>query len=206
MTSSVIPERFRERTLEGYQATTRSATKALEAAKRCASGELRNLVLAGPTGVGKTHLAAGIVSEVTARLRAEYVLAEGLARERNAIPTLPKLPEWVNVADAITTLRLEMDMPLDDRTAALRLRRLASYPGLVVLDDLGRERSSDWTGEVVYALVNGRYEHMLPTLVTTNLTREDLGKSAYWPSISRLAEDGALVAIEGPDARLRRSA
>jgi DNA replication protein DnaC len=81
---------------------------------------------------------------------------------------------------------------------------LASYPGLVVLDDLGREKVTDWTGEVVYTLVNGRYEAMLPTVVTTNLTRSDLAESAYWPAISRLAEDGALVAIEAEDRRLRR--
>jgi DNA replication protein DnaC len=73
-----------------------------------------------------------------------------------------------------------------------------------VLDDLGREKVTDWTGEVVYTLVNGRYEAMLPTVVTTNLTRSDLAESAYWPAISRLAEDGALVAIEAEDRRLRR--
>jgi DNA replication protein DnaC len=202
--TSSLPPRFADRTLDGFHASSPTATKALAAARRLVDGELRNLVLAGPTGVGKTHLAAGIVAAVSARLQAAYVLALGRARESHSLPLEPRYPEWTNVADAVTRLRLEMDAPLDDRIAGMRLRRLASYPGLVVLDDLGREKVTDWTGEVVYTLVNGRYEAMLPTVVTTNLTRSDLADSAYWPAISRLAEDGALVAIEAEDRRLRR--
>ena len=95
-----------------------------------------------------------------------------------------------------------MDAPLDDRDAAAAVRALRRHPALVVLDDLGREKASDWTGELVYALVNARYENKLPTLVTSNLSPSELVASPYWPAISRLAEDGALVKIEAPDRRL----
>src|SRR5438552_5988281 len=51
------PLRFRERRLDAYQPVTSSAKRGLEAARRFVSGELGSLVLAGPTGVAKTHLA-----------------------------------------------------------------------------------------------------------------------------------------------------
>jgi DNA replication protein DnaC len=172
----------------------------------CLTGDqpMASLVLAGPTGAGKTHLAAGIVWEVTRRLVAGYEAAVAAVGESGRHPRVPVLPEWLNVADAIVAVRLEFGRPSDDREITDRVMRLHRHPALVVLDDLGREKVSDWTGEIVYALVNARYEALLPTLVTTNLTSAELAESPYWPAISRLAEDGALVRIDAPDRRLAR--
>lgn len=205
-TSGAVPVRFRDRLLDDYRPTTISATTALAAASRVVSGEIRNLVLTGPTGVGKTHLAAGISHAISDLRRAEY---EGLVAAREADPDgrYPRpwdAPTWVNVADAIVRMRLEFDRPLADRTITNLVLSLHYDRGLVVLDDLGREKTSDWTGEVVFALVNARYEAMLSTVVTTNLTSTELAESRYWPVISRLAEDGDLVRIDAPDRRLTR--
>lgn len=201
-----VPPRFINRSLDGYRADTPTAERALIEARRLVRGEIRNLVLIGPTGVGKTHLAAGIVDEIAGRLLGEYdSQREAMDDDRERRwPRQPELPEWCNVTDLIVSLRLDMDRPLDDRDASMRALHLRDYRGLVVLDDLGREKVSDWTGETIYALVNARYEALLPTIVTSNLTETDLAASPYWPVISRLAEDGALVAVTAPDYRLRR--
>ncbi len=321
--SADVPARFRERSLATYQPETPSQTNALAAARRLAAGLIRGLVLIGPTGVGKSHLAAGVVNamgtaidirratrrqawetwaaeseahaarqpkwpeptpESVAALRVwrearderetrktkwaairedhwnrrpdeprpsaewdawdaeaktlepkmrELLGGEPLGplpvteaspaamaeyRERHAAweaerqevnaarPVMVHEPEpaWENVAELILDLRAEIGRPHDEREAEERITALRHHAALVVLDDLGREKTSDWTGETIYALVNARYEAMLPTLVTSNLTATELGMSPYWPVISRLAEDGALVEITAPDRRLRR--
>lgn len=51
---------------------------------------------------------------------------------------------------------------------------VVSRCSLLVLDDLGAAKASDWTEEITYRLVNRRYNHMLPTLITTNLRIGDL--------------------------------
>ena len=86
----------------------------------------------------------------------------------------------------------------------LELRAAGRHSGLVVLDDLGRENATDWTGELVYSVVNARYEAMLPTIVTSNRSIADLRAGPYWTVISRLAEGGRLIAVTGTDRRLGR--
>jgi primosomal protein DnaI len=71
-----------------------------------------------------------------------------------------------------------------------------------VLDDLGREKVSEWTGELIYAVVNARYEAGLPSVATSNLSPAELIAVGYWPAMSRLAEDGRIVEVTGPDHRL----
>lgn len=195
---AIVPARFRDRTLAGYVPTTDSQRAALAAADRFVGGAIRNLVLVGAPGLGKSHLAAAIASAVARREWAGYESA--MHGER--WPLVPNLPRWLNVADALVNMRLEFGAPVAERPATNALLEGRTYPGLLVLDDLGRERVSDWTGEVIYALVNARYEEMLPTIVTSNLTPKELAASVYWPCVSRLAEDGELVKLDGVDRRL----
>ncbi len=197
-----VPARFADRTLDSYQPASPSQVLALAAARRLVEGTIRNLVLVGRTGVGKTHVAVGVVRALVER---DYLApddAERIYVDTGRWPEQRVLPRWLNVADAIAALRSEMDAPVDDRDAAEAVRRARTHPALLVLDDLGRERTSDWTGEIVYGLLNGRYEALRPTLVTSNLTPAELAVSPYWPVVSRLAEDGELVLVEGPDHRL----
>lgn len=205
LTTRIVPARFADRTLAGYEPRTTSQTLALSAALLLAQGDYRSLVLVGPPGVGKSHLAAGVVNKIVADLDVDYTARRDAMADGDPWPRIPNPPMWTNVADLIVALRMQMDSPLDDRDAASAVRQLRHHPALVVLDDLGREKSSDWTGEIVYSLVNARYENRFPTLVTSNLSPADLAASPYWPVISRLAEDGALVKIAGPDHRMTPS-
>lgn len=196
-----VPDRYRDRTLDGYDGSASpSAAKALAAARRVVSGELRTLILVGPPGVGKTHLMAAIFRAVTERMAAAWLESRtaAIAEFRPVPPMLA--PEWCSVPELVSDLRTEMGTDL--HAASDRALRLRTWPSLLVLDDLGREKISDWTGELVYTLVNARYEAMLPTIASSNLPPSDLATSGYWPVVSRLAEDGALVRIEAPDRRI----
>lgn len=206
MHGNSAPLRFAERRLADFDpAGHPKLARALEAAQALAAGEIENLVLSGPTGVGKTHLAAGVVNAIKARNRASYEAAMATNGSHDSHPRQPVEPLWVNVVELIVGLRDEIGRPVDDRDSTALSWAAAGRKALVVLDDLGQGKTTDWTAETIYGIVNHRYEAKLPTLVTTYLTGAQLSESPYWPVISRLAEDGRLVTLEGPDRRLARA-
>lgn len=181
---AALPRLYQDRSFEDYTPATDAQRKALAAMRGLADGTLRNVALLGKPGVGKSHLAAAAATAWTRRT---------LIRS-----------EWVNVPQLLVDLRAEFGT--EDHEARALVRTLRASKGLVILDDIGREKASDWTSEMVYTLVNARYEALLPTCATTNLTPDELVANGYWPAISRLAEDGALVKVEGSDHRIRRAA
>lgn len=237
--SGAVPARYRDRTLDDYRPGTATQSEALNAARLMVvtlTGQptdrdpVRSLVLLGPPGVGKSHLAAAVCHEVHDRLfrpwaeasvaaseayveaRRRWDATDPLARSwsdrpeaLHPSPPYPRdLPLWANLPSLLTDLKAEMSAPRDEQGRTDWARSLRTARGLLVLDDLGRERISEWTGELVYAIVNDRYEAGLPTIATSNLAPEELVAAGYWPAISRLAEDGRLVSIAAPDQRLRR--
>ena len=138
-----IPPRFRDAT-----ATDPSVTAWCDDLTRAyGTGDTESVVpmlLAGPTGVGKTWQAYGAIR----RIMTGGVVIGWLAS------TAP---------DLYARLR-----PRDGTDSEGEFRRWADVP-LLLLDDLGAAKDSEWTEEVLYRLVNHRSERLLPTIYTTNL-------------------------------------
>lgn len=79
---------------------------------------------------------------------------------------------------------------------------------LLIIDDLGKEKSTDWVCETIYGIINKRYEQMKPTIITTenpmsSMTAhyDDKGKAI----LSRISEDFFLIRLNGNDYRQRRA-
>jgi DNA replication protein DnaC len=103
-----------------------------------------SLLLWGPTGTGKTHQAYGAIRALT---------AAGCATR------------W----DASTAADLYGQMrPRPGIDVEYQLRKIVRVP-LLLLDDLGAAKSSEWTEELTFRLLNWRCQNRLPTLITTNL-------------------------------------
>lgn len=135
-----------------------------------------SLLLLGPTGTGKTFQAYGA-------LRA---LAETGVQVR-----------WVftTAADAYARLRPRHRVDAEDE-----FERLAGVP-LLVLDDLGAAKASEWTEEVNYRLINSRYEHERATLITSNVAAPHLGAALGDRVTSRLVEMANRASLLGDDRR-----
>lgn len=135
-----------------------------------------SLLLLGPTGVGKTHQAYGAL----------HALSESGVQ-----------CAWMFTTAADLYARLRPRSGVD---AEAEFRRYASA-NLLVLDDLGAAKGSEWVEEVNYRLINYRYEHMLPTLITTNVRPADLEQEIGKRVASRLLEMADRAAMVGHDRR-----
>ena len=142
-------------TQEAYQA-------ALEFA-RCPDGWL---LLVGPNGCGKTHLAAAIANEC---LEAGSVVL---------FATVPDLLDHLRAAFAPDSSEV-----YDQLFARMREAEV------LVLDDLGAQQSSPWANEKLFQLLNYRYNSGFPTVITAN----PRGEQATDERIRSRLRDFALV-------------
>ncbi len=167
----------------------RSLKEAFDAAKIFAEHPSGWLYLAGPTGVGKTHLAAAIISEC-------------IKQDRSVL--------FRFIPDLLDELRRSYGSGSEksfDR-AFSQVRDAA----LLVLDDLGTEASTSWAEEKLYQLIVHRHDAMLPTVFTSRIALETIGESEtrittrYSEAIVSRLSDANVVAeryISAPDFRHR---
>lgn len=156
------------------------ANPAMQAARdRCeaiAAGREWCALLSGSSGNGKTHLA----------IAAMHVFAGG---NRAYFWKVTDFLEWVRATAYGESLGV--------------LGTLKSYVEqdfLLVLDDLGVERATEWADEQLYRVLDARYDMRLPTIITTNQDPERIDGRL----LSRFAS--GLVPCGGSDYRRRKGA
>jgi DNA replication protein DnaC len=147
--------------------------------------ETPSLLLVGPTGTGKTHNAYGAVAEAVRVAR----------RNRAGVYYSPRWQALTH-ADLCASLRPQ-GRDHSPETVLERYRGL----DLLMIDDLGAAKATEFVEEATYRLVNGRYEDMRPSIFTSNLPLADLREAVGDRIASRLAETCTRVVLDGPDRR-----
>jgi len=180
--SAGIPPRFMRCSFQNFKPQHKSQKNALQ---KCISfaeeieDRQTGILMAGKYGVGKTHLAVATTKQILFN-----------SNKRIAFHVVPTL-----LAKARQSMRYnDADNPLE------HINRIE----ILVLDDLGAEKVTDWVREQLYLLINYRYEHELLTLITTNSKLDELEKKVGGAIVSRIWGMCEGVAIEGNDYRKRR--
>jgi DNA replication protein DnaC len=154
-----VPRHFAEATFEGFEAREVRLHEAKEACQRLVRRypeSRRGLVLMGPPGVGKTHLAAATLRGL-------------LAKGADAI--------FYDFRDLLDELRSSYDAERAETEGAILERVFRA--DVLVLDEIGSEKLTDWVREIVHRIVIRRYNDERLTIFTTNyLDAEMLGREA----------------------------
>lgn len=153
--------------------------------KWCHSDFDKNLIfLAGQTGVGKTHLIKCMANELI-NLNKVVLLTTSFAMNQDF-------------------LKSYSSRDLDKKDAILEKYLNAE---ILFIDDLGTElRQPNITNSFIYLILNERKVHSRPTIITSNLTLEDV-KDYYDERISsRIIDKSSSICIyvEGKDLRLKK--
>lgn len=176
LANSKMPEVWHQRGLASWLRRTTNEQTAYEAAvafgKRIQAKEHPSLYIAGPIGTGKTMLAS--------------CLALDLIRCGHAVI-------WSNVGDLLRSLRATFSDR--ERNEEDVINEFVDAP-ILVLDDLGKERPTEWAAEQLFAIFNRRYDWGKPTIVTTNYGGADLIKRLTpRPDATGYADDTTAQAI-----------
>lgn len=177
-----IPKRYQGKGLDNFVGFDRDIIEAKDALEH---GE--SIFITGACGSGKTHLALGLLLEWLAwrwdgrnlRFNATFV-------------------SWVE-------LLLQLKNGFNEGQSELSMIEPYTTLDLLVLDDLGAEKVSDWSREGCYVILDRRYRDMRQTIVTSNLNLGQISHNLDDRIASRLVEMAKVIKLEGTDYRLKKT-
>lgn len=175
--ASGIAPRFMNCTLDNYEAKNPGQQKALKFAQDFVNGfedvltTGRSAVFVGTPGTGKTHLASAIAQAVARRYNASFC--------------------YVTVLRAMRAIKATWRED-SERSESEVIWKLTS-PDLLILDEVGVQFGSEFEKNILFDVINYRYEHRKPTIFLSNLAASELTAYLGERVIDRLREDGGAV-------------
>ena len=133
----------------------------------------RNVTMYGPPGTGKTALACAVGRE--AKLQ-----------RRN-----PRLIRWHKFLS-----RMRTSVRSSEKEGQFNLLNNITRAPLLIIDELGMDRkmkASDFEAETLFEIISGRHGNHLPTMVTTNLTRDQIERLYGRSLTDRLYDTAGMI-------------
>jgi DNA replication protein DnaC len=189
--SAGIPERYRDCNFSNFADDSPALVRAKEIAREFVDSYPAveaGLLLVGPAGRGKTHLACAILSEL--------VVTKGVSGL------------YADFSDLL--LRIQTSFRPDADSSKESVLTPYADAELLVLDELGASKPHPWVLDVLYNLLNTRYNRKRITIATSNWEdepdsasgeREKLEDRIGYRLRSRLYEMCTLVPLRGKDYR-----
>ena len=160
---SSLGERFAESRFDTFQArpgSEKAFTYARQYAQSFPNYGGDALLIWGVPGNGKSHLCAAVCHEI---------------KEKGYIPVFQSVPELLE--------RIRQTFDGRNRETEREIMTALLECDLLVLDDIGAEKVTDWVQDVLFRMIDGRYRQKKPILYTSNLRpaelQERLGARIY---------------------------
>ncbi len=155
LSAAHIPERYRHCSLDTYETAFRGANSSLAKAHLIArkfveaypaSTGGNGLLFVGTAGLGKTHLAVGVLQR--------------LVQERGVRGL------FCDYRELLKSIQNSYNSQV--QTTELELLKPVFAAEVLVLDDLGAQRPNEWVSDTVALILNARYNDKQTTIITTN--------------------------------------
>lgn len=172
---------YYKKSKESYNMMERIFDYVKDYAENFESGKAENLAMFGGTGLGKTHLSSAIAKRVIEKGNdVYYVTAVNMVSDFEAEQFGSRSVEKGEFTDRY----FDCD--------------------LLIIDDLGTELSNQFTVSCLYNLLNVRINRGLATVISTNLTQQDLFNKYSDRITSRIMGEFRLLPFVGDDIRMQK--
>ncbi len=186
-----LPKRYRRMNIANYVGKDAVLKIAVDAIER---GE--SVMIGGECGVGKTHLA---VACMYAWMRKYFQFGYPEYGDTPQLQT--PVPLFLPTIDLFFELKTTFGG--HGKTEQEVLDRYTKLP-MLVIDDLGAEKSGEWARQDLYYLIDQRYKNEVQTVITSNLTLARISELIDDRIASRINGMGVVIELGGEDRRVSK--
>jgi DNA replication protein DnaC len=173
----IIPKRYLEKNFDNFVVSEKSQ-KIFEVCKQYAENFEENrtqgrcMIMSGNAGTGKTHLACSIIKQV---------LLDSHNCNSCLYTTVYKM-----IGDVKTTFSKSFSMTEQEAISKYTSKTL------LVIDEVGLQFGSDTEKNIIFSILNQRYEDVKPTILISNLSIKNLSDFVGDRVIDRMKENGGI--------------
>lgn len=176
---SLIPRRFEQRTLQGFQTeNNRDKAFALAACRRYVErfedrlAQGGGMVITGSVGAGKSHLAYGI---------------------GNALLERGYRVMGIDVYELIDLIKERAFNKREGSSEREAIKAFVAGLDLLILDEIGAQLGTEWERLMLFKIINERYKQMLPTILISNIDADGLSDYLGERIVDRMTEGGGMT-------------
>ena len=181
-----VPTLFASATEDGYECPPGDA-RARQAVAEWSPMDGRGLYLFGERGHGKSHLAYALARRlIDVRAKADDPASWSRGVEPRLVPAVAErmrrlYPDgipcrgWRVEAGSVSSILAHMRKQYSEGRGADGIVDRLILADVLILDDLGTEKVTDWSREQLFLIINGRYEDCRPTVITSNYAPGHVG-------------------------------
>lgn len=187
---TVFAERFSNSSLDNFITNSEEQEDMIAYLKDCIiNGFEENVVITGGVGLGKTHLAYAIVNAIEEKRTSKTGYKLYTHKKVN----------FVTIKYIIDSIKNTWDKKADnfDKDIVRDLKKI----GLLIIDEIGVQYGTDSERIELFEIFNQRYNNMLPTIVISNHSKDELIRILGLRITDRLFGKAKFFEIKGKSKR-----